>query len=296
MRPIRPGDRGPAVEDIQRRLLVLGYDLGRTGVDSVFLGRTAEAVRSFQQQHGLSEDGTVGDQTWSALVDATFQLGDRALYLRLPHLHGADVAVLQGALNALGFACGSVDGIFGAFTERGVRDFQRNAGLPVDGIVGLETVATVTNLRHVWDGKDAASHSAAHISAARTGRVLARVPFAVTGSDDVGRRIAARVANLALATTADALTVFVEVGSAAPARARFVLSLSSRKVPVSGAQSVSVGFAPMESLNSRLKSALASVPDGGEIAVDLSDEPFEDERDEQRGAVALLDALCDAIE
>jgi hypothetical protein len=42
--------------------------------------------------------------------------------------------------------------------------------------------------------------------------------------------------------------------------------------------------------------ALASVPDGGEIAVDLSDEPFEDERDEQRGAVALLDALCDAIE
>ena len=76
MRPVRPSDRGPAVEDIQRRLLALGYDLGPTGVDGVFLGQTAEAVRSFQLSHGLSEDGVVGEETWSALVDAGFTLGD----------------------------------------------------------------------------------------------------------------------------------------------------------------------------------------------------------------------------
>jgi hypothetical protein len=94
VRPILPGGRGAAVEDVQRRLLVLGYDLGRTGVDGVFLGQTREAVAAFQREHELSEDGIVGPETWAALVDSTFTLGDRMLYLRLPYFHGNDV---QGA-------------------------------------------------------------------------------------------------------------------------------------------------------------------------------------------------------
>src|SRR5574340_768330 len=91
VRPITQGDRGPAVEDVQKRLLVLGFDLGSTGVDGVFWGVTLAAVRAFQQERGLSEDGIVGDETWAALVDATFRLGDRLLYLRVPYFHGADV-------------------------------------------------------------------------------------------------------------------------------------------------------------------------------------------------------------
>ena len=70
MRSVRPGNRGPAVEDIQRRLLSLGYELGPTGVDGVFLGLTSEAVRAFQQEHALSEDGVVGDETWSVSLHA----------------------------------------------------------------------------------------------------------------------------------------------------------------------------------------------------------------------------------
>ena len=92
MKPILPGGRGPAVEDIQRRLLALGFDLGPTGVDGVFLGKTRDAVIAFQTGNGLSEDGVVGGETWAALVDATFKLGDRTLYLRLPHFHGRDGA------------------------------------------------------------------------------------------------------------------------------------------------------------------------------------------------------------
>src|SRR5450759_569983 len=136
VRHIRKGDRGPAVEDVQRRLLVLGEDLGTTGVDGCFLGATYAAVVAFQRERGLDEDGEVGPETWAALVDATFTLGDRLLYLRYPYLHGADVRSLQQALNALGFACGETDGIFGAFTERAVREFQANMGLDADGIVG----------------------------------------------------------------------------------------------------------------------------------------------------------------
>ncbi len=175
MRSVRPGDRGPAVEDIQRRLRALGYDLGRAGIDGIFLGATADAVKSFQRELGLTEDGFVGDETWSALVDATFTLGDRMLYLRVPHFHGNDARLLQQALNTLGFACGAVDGIFGGFTERAVREFQRNAALPADGIVGPETVRALMALRHVWEGKEPKAHSEARLGQARAAEVLSQV-------------------------------------------------------------------------------------------------------------------------
>ena len=81
----------------------------------------------------------VDEKTWTALVDASFCLGDRTLYLRMPHFHGHDVQQLQKALSALGFACGDIDGIFGAFTELALRKFQTNLGLPTDGIAGAYT-------------------------------------------------------------------------------------------------------------------------------------------------------------
>ena len=46
---------------------------------------------------------------------------------------------LQTALNALGYACGAADGIFGAATEKAVRAFQAANGLTVDGIAGKAT-------------------------------------------------------------------------------------------------------------------------------------------------------------
>ena len=51
-------------------------------------------------------------------------------------LRGDDVAELQQRLCTLGFDTGRVDGIFGDATVRALGEFQRNAGLPVDGIVG----------------------------------------------------------------------------------------------------------------------------------------------------------------
>jgi peptidoglycan hydrolase-like protein with peptidoglycan-binding domain len=49
------------------------------------------------------------------------------------------VAALQVALGARGFYAGTVDGIYGRYTERGVRRFQRSRGLVVDGIAGPRT-------------------------------------------------------------------------------------------------------------------------------------------------------------
>lgn len=52
---------------------------------------------------------------------------------------GSDVTNLQTALNALGYDCGTADGIFGAKTEAAVRNFQQANGLVVDGIAGKAT-------------------------------------------------------------------------------------------------------------------------------------------------------------
>lgn len=292
MKPVRPGDRGPAVEDIQRRLLVLGYDLGRTGVDGVFLGATTQAVREFQARHSLAEDGTVGSRTWSALVDASFALGDRMLYLRLPHFHGHDVEVLQQALNALGFVCGAVDGIFGAFTEHAAREFQRNAGLTADGIVGSNTVRTINNLRHVWHGKDARTHSEARTAPARAAEVLERASIVVMGEDEVGRNVAERLVNLAHATTANARMRVLSAGEEAPAHStvlRICGTGTARAVP--GRPVVHVG-AP-EVLASRLLTALEAVPrTRKEVMIELDGNHNGDELTDQRAAVLLLDAIC----
>ena len=121
MEPIRIGSKGPAVEDVQKRLNMLGFDLGQRGIDGVFEDFTAEAVRAFREYASLPEGDFVDDACWSALVDETFPLGDRTLFLRLPYFHGNDVHQLQDALNALGFTCGVDDGIFGANTERALR-------------------------------------------------------------------------------------------------------------------------------------------------------------------------------
>jgi peptidoglycan hydrolase-like protein with peptidoglycan-binding domain len=131
------GDRGEPVRDIQGRLSALGIDLDpdRRGT---FGPGTDAAVRGFQRMRGLPEDGIVGPETWRTLVDAGYGLGDRMLYRRVPMMRGDDVATLQKRLNALGFDSGKVDGIFGADTLTALLDFQRNRGMPEDGIAGHE--------------------------------------------------------------------------------------------------------------------------------------------------------------
>jgi N-acetylmuramoyl-L-alanine amidase len=87
-----------------------------------------------------------GEQTWNTLVEAGFRLGDRFLYRRTPMQRGDDVADLQQRLCTLGFDAGRVDGIFGDGTSRALAEFQRNAGLPVDGIVGGATLGELLRL------------------------------------------------------------------------------------------------------------------------------------------------------
>jgi len=155
VRTLKLGDRGKEVLDVQSRLCGLGYSVGTDGVDGYFGDDTEKAVLKFQQECGLLVDGIVSDNTWCELVEAGNEPGERLLYLRIPSFRGADVLMLQRSLNCLGFNAGPEDGIFGSLTERAVLDFQRNAGLVMDGMVDESVLKVIDKVT-----KDGEPHSA----------------------------------------------------------------------------------------------------------------------------------------
>jgi hypothetical protein len=70
----------------------------------------------------------------------------RYLKLTSPYMKGNDVIQLQKKLLARGYSSvGAADGIFGKKTDAGVRQFQSDQGLKVDGIVGPKTWTALWN-------------------------------------------------------------------------------------------------------------------------------------------------------
>lgn len=111
-----------------------------------FCDRTLSALIAFQSDYGIRVDGRCDEQTWGALEEASWTLGDRLLYPRTPMLRGEDVADLQARLSRLGFNCGRADGIFGPRTARAVSDFQQNCGLDITGVCGPDDVLTLARV------------------------------------------------------------------------------------------------------------------------------------------------------
>jgi LysM repeat protein len=76
--------------------------------------------------------------------EKVYAFGERTLKHTSPDMKGEDVKELQKRLNALGFDCGTADGIFGSKTENGVIAFQTAAGIEVDGKFGKESFAALS--------------------------------------------------------------------------------------------------------------------------------------------------------
>lgn len=143
---VKQGDRGFAVEDVQRRLAKIGY-LMDSEVDSIFGENTNNALKRFCDDNNIEYANGVNNNIWVKIVDASFILGERSLYLNMPYFHGNDVKQLQMALGALGFSIKTYDGIFGTSTEQALRRFQINMGLPSDGIAGSATYEVIKKLK-----------------------------------------------------------------------------------------------------------------------------------------------------
>lgn len=170
------GSAGSAVKDVQAMLALMGYYTG--AVDGIYEQATAVAVREFQTDAGLVEDGVVGPLTWQRLLPTPASLNNPqtanastsnpelttstevgapteseeplekpavsdVATANLPTVSlddsGPDVTRLQSRLKELNLYTGPVDGIFGEQTEQAVIRFQRQADVVVDGIVGPTT-------------------------------------------------------------------------------------------------------------------------------------------------------------
>ena len=143
VRLYRLGASGEAVRDIQARLARLGFECD-DDPEAEYRAATETAVRHFQETRGLGTDGIVGPETWRALVESGYRLGDRFLYHRHPPMRGDDVAELQRMLNSLGFEADKVDSMFGPHTLSAVLEFQNNRGLAEDGICGPVVVTELS--------------------------------------------------------------------------------------------------------------------------------------------------------
>jgi peptidoglycan hydrolase-like protein with peptidoglycan-binding domain len=145
---LKKGNRGPAVEELQRKLTSLGFST--KGIDGVFGQNTESAVRQFQKARRLTVDGVVGPATRKALGGITVtkptspsspskgsDLAKSGILKK--GSKGDSVKELQRILTAKGYNTKGLDGFFGQNTDKAVRQFQKARGLAVDGIVGPNT-------------------------------------------------------------------------------------------------------------------------------------------------------------
>ena len=300
MDPITPGMQGAAVEDIQTRLQSLGHTIAANELSEKTYGdTTTAAVRAFREAAGIAPGPKVDAACWSALVDASYKLGDRTLYLRLPNFHGADVRELQQALNVLGFACGADDGYFGPHTEAALQQFQENVGLFADGMAFQDTYSYIKRLHHVWEGKHSVIEveEEAHTGFARAASVLEQVHVAVGGEDPIGRNVASRMWNIASATTERSGIVLYE--GEAPAGMDLVLLMASSELPDDAQPQATINLADGGNLTLRIRTAMAaSKARPAHIRIELGGLTAYGSftsSDAQTLAVRLLDGVCDAL-
>ena len=125
-----------SIEEAQILLKNLGIYTGE--IDGINGSLTKKAIREFQKLAGLVVDGILGPNTINALINGENSYND---------IGGADVEVSKTAyseeienaqikLKELNLYTGDIDGINGIGTKNAIREFQKLAGLVVDGVLG----------------------------------------------------------------------------------------------------------------------------------------------------------------
>ncbi|HKR62787.1 MAG TPA: peptidoglycan-binding protein [Thermoanaerobaculia bacterium] len=101
-----PGARGESVRLLQQKLTAAGFDTH--GVDGGYGGGTTNAVKAFQERHGLNVSGNVDDSTWTAITGQPMpSLRDRCLALTST-FEGHGFTLAQGNFDGAGVTWGII--------------------------------------------------------------------------------------------------------------------------------------------------------------------------------------------
>ena len=164
--PLRRGSTGTNVRILQKQLSRIARDypsFGKPAVTGTFDEVTENSVKKFQKQFSLTADGVVGRATWNKVsfiyvsvkdlaeltsegetAEGTQSAGGWPGTVLRRGSTGSSVEQVQFWLSDLAQFDSSlvrvtVDGSYGAATERAVRTFQQKQSLTADGAVGQRT-------------------------------------------------------------------------------------------------------------------------------------------------------------
>lgn len=143
------------VQSALRTLYKNGENVREVFVDGIFGDETAEAVKHFQRNEGLPENGEVDYETWSLLMEKAefyrqepagikpFLNNDKSLALpgeRKPAVYFAQAMMLLASSEYSGFDGVEINGINSGKTLEVLRDLQEKMMLSRrDGALDLET-------------------------------------------------------------------------------------------------------------------------------------------------------------
>lgn len=133
---LKEGVEHPFVATLQDRLMELGF-MENDEPTSFYGPVTASAVKIYQRQNNLVQDGVVGPETLAILLS-----GEAKYYAVSLGISGDDVKRIQNRLYELGYLMKkeNVSGEFDEVTEKAVIKLQELNQLSVDGKVGRQTI------------------------------------------------------------------------------------------------------------------------------------------------------------
>jgi len=157
---LREGDSGEYVKVVQYLLAYVAQYVNAVPpipVTGYYGPQTAEAVRAFQREYGLTADGVMGELTYGVLFDVYRGLiasqpdslfaGRARPYPGVPLALGSEGEYVGDLQEYLGTIAGVYDGItapdvtgfYGSQTQNAVEQFQQLYGLTVSGVVRPDT-------------------------------------------------------------------------------------------------------------------------------------------------------------
>ncbi len=132
------------IEDAQSQLFNLG--LYNAEIDGKNNSLTINAIKEFQRLAGLVVDGILGPNTKAALEkgeESFLNIGGAQIDVINENNYSKDIEIAQQLLSDLDLYNGVIDGINGNLTKNAIKEFQKLAGLVVDGILGPKTQSSL---------------------------------------------------------------------------------------------------------------------------------------------------------
>ena len=129
------------------QIVLKNYGYYESKIDGQFGPASKSALRNFQTENGLLSDGIIGKNTCNSLVDSKnvkkYTKNMQLSISKVTQQPSESLKISQQKLKELDLYFGSIDGVKGRNTTNAIKEFQKNAGLTVDGVLGPITLAAL---------------------------------------------------------------------------------------------------------------------------------------------------------